>query len=375
MLLSDDPVVEGVIEALTSNLTVTSSNADAPTGSYTIGTHAKRFTCGEALATGLLAMNVITEKRDHHVTVVRHREADVLNATCDALVGTGGRLEAHRGRFDTKAVKPEEPLTMKTDIDSYKTRLSPAGAAYQVVGKSLISKYYAGVVEEGVTPTKADLDLMYDMLYTLFVEHIDAYDNDIPTHTGSATTNYRVSTSLPERVERLYPDWNNPKRNDVDYVTQMFRRAVLLTTAEFYQAVDNVVRSWLPARHHVRSALQKVKDTHSSGRVLHVESPLWRDHLHDLEEELGIPGQVHFVVYQDPHRDRETWRVHAVPMEMESPISPQRTALPWLGLEGEDLHSASGVGQSLYVHPSGTHGAASDYHSALKMALLALGVE
>ena len=55
---------------------------------------------------------------------------------------------------------------------------------------------------------------------------------------------------------------------------------------------------WLPARTVVEDAIKKAKETDSSGEIIVLESGCpWKEHLYDLEKELGVEKPLKYVVY------------------------------------------------------------------------------
>lgn len=73
---------------------------------------------------------------------------------------------------------------------------------------------------------------------------------------------------------------------------------------------------WWPAREIVKTAIMQRKNVHSSGEIVKLEERCpWKDHLLSLESELGITGQIKFVVFHDP---TDTWRVQGIPVQPDS---------------------------------------------------------
>ena len=215
--------------------------------------------------------------------------------------------------------------------------------------------------------TEKDLELLYDRVYRHFIEHIDGNDNGVDPFQGKPTANYFVPSSLPARVARLNPRWNEESGEEV--VARRFTQAMELTCHEFFEAVEQVCASWFPARALVREAVMGAAEVHPSGRVLKLSAGglPWKDHLFDLEEELALKGRFLYVLFQDTMGE---WRVMAVP-ETQGGFS-SRKALPWKGLRDEELSRACHVEGCVFVHASGFIGGNKTEEGIMKMTNAAL---
>lgn len=77
------------------------------------------------------------------------------------------------------------------------------------------------------------------------------------------------------------------------YVTHLlqerFQKASALTGSEFLGKLSYLSEAWLPARSIIQSAFNKRFDAHPSGKVLIFdEFAPWKEHLFELEEEMGL---------------------------------------------------------------------------------------
>ena len=110
-------------------------------------------------------------------------------------------------------------------------------------------------------------------MYDDFIEHIDGIDNGVENRTGDL--NYKVSTTLSSRVRRLNPPWNDAnfdtlknKAGKEKYISDCFLKAVTLTTHEFVECFENMIKVWLPARKIVVKAVEDRFSVHSSGEII-----------------------------------------------------------------------------------------------------------
>ena len=213
---------------------------------------------------------------------------------------------------------------------------------------------------------------LYRKMYDDFVEAIDGHDNGIPLYPGiSDPPAYRSRTDLSSRISFMNPRWNETW-DDADLLAR-FRRASKLAGTEFFERVDDAVESWLPARQLVVDALRartSFEGADPAGRIVLFErAVVWKSHIFELEEELGITEKPLYVVYPD---EANKWRVQAVPVNPESFES--RRALPeaWRGIRDEQLSELSGIPQCVFVHQSGFIGGNHTREGALRMATQAL---
>ena len=59
------------------------------------------------------------------------------------------------------------------------------------------------------------------------------------------------------------------------------------------------LQSWLPARDIVKSAVEQRKDVDPSGEIVKMtQYAPWKEHLHDLEEDLSLSPPIKYVLYE-----------------------------------------------------------------------------
>uniref|UniRef100_A0A023GN45 Putative secreted protein n=1 Tax=Amblyomma triste TaxID=251400 RepID=A0A023GN45_AMBTT len=317
----------------------------------TIGTHNGTFHCDEALACFLLKQ--LAEYKD--ATVVRSRDPAVLD-TCDVVVDVGGVFDPAKKRYDHHQRGFEETMHSLDSSKKWTTKLSSAGLVYVHHGREVIAETLGWKV------TDPNLEKIYDKVYENFMEEIDAIDNGINAYDGEPR--YRINTNLSSRVAHLNPPWNEPNPKP----DEQFQKAMKLTGEEFLDRVHYYATSWIPARELVLSALQQRQKVGEAGSVVILERGgcPWKDHLLALEEELSMPGEVKFVLYQDQNG---SWRVQGVPVTLGS--FECRIHLPekWRGLRDEELSKATGIDGCIFIHSSGFIGGHKTKEGVVEIAM------
>ena len=159
-----------------------------------------------------------------------------------------------------------------------------------------------------------------------------------------------------------------------DTLTAGFQAAIALTGAEFTAALSYLAKSWLPARALVLADLEARKTIDPSGQIVKLTSYCpWKGHLHQLEEELGVSGEVKYILYEDEREKK--WRIQAVGLTPGSFESRKALPVPWRGLRDSQLSEESGIPGGVFVHMSGFIGGNNTYEGALEMAKKALTMD
>ena len=58
-------------------------------------------------------------------------------------------------------------------------------------------------------------------------------------------------------------------------------------------------QAWLPARAHVRAAIERRLEVDASGEIFRLDTFCpWKAHLYELEEELALPKPLKFCIYE-----------------------------------------------------------------------------
>lgn len=156
------------------------------------------------------------------------------------------------------------------------TKLSSAGLVY----KYACTAYYVtngtkrhfgkevlqAEIDEAVSEQK--LETLYQRVYDEFIEALDANDNGVSRYPADVKARYVDKTSLPARVSRLNPRWNETGVN----MQERFLQASALAGGEFRQAVHDIYFSKLPARKLVEEMCAMRFSTHSSGKILKMQT-------------------------------------------------------------------------------------------------------
>ncbi|KAJ2548642.1 hypothetical protein EV175_004750 [Coemansia sp. RSA 1933] len=324
----------------------------------TIGTHNGTFHCDEALACYMLRQ--LDEYKD--AKVVRSRDPAVLE-TCDIVVDVGGVYSHETKRYDHHQREFDEQFS-----ENHKTKLSSAGLIYKHYGKDVIK-----AILDGEKITDAEVDVLHDKIYDVLIEGIDGNDNGISRYPENIEAAYKESTSLPSRVSRLNPWWNQPE-GDMD---ARFAKAMEITGDEFYERVRYYALAWVPGRNIVEQGFNSRSDIDQSGQiVLFDQFCPWKEHLDNIEEEALAKepnsAKLIYVLYPDTANN---WRVQAI---AENPGSfKSRHALPeaWRGVRDNELSERSGIEGCIFVHQSGFIGGNKTRDGALALARKALTMD
>lgn len=217
------------------------------------------------------------------------------------------------------------------------------------------------------------VDMVYEKVYTSFIEHIDGIDNGVGVAETSQPLNYQVSTTLSSRVSYLNASWNDPRCDEVDYVNARFQDAMYLTVTEFIETVLHCIHVWLPARSFVEAAFQERHQIHPSGRILYFPQYCpWKSHLFEVEEahNTSPAQQILFCVYHESTEN--TVRVQAVNTGPGAFTLRKGLNESWRGLRGEELSAKSNIPNCIFVHNAGFVGGNKNYEGALAMAVQSL---
>jgi len=343
------------MSALSSSITagvVTSTLPSLAVPRCILGTHDGSFHCDEALALAMLKL--LPEFSEW--PVLRTRNPDLLKE-CGVVVDVGAVYDPATRRFD------HHQKEFTGVLEGYNTKLSSAGLVYKHFGKDILRHCLE-------TQDEAFVGVIFDKLYTGFMEHIDAIDNGISISDG--TPRYHISTSLSARVGTLNPAWNEAQTGDIQ--NEKFKEAMLLTGTEFVAAIKSLAQHWWPARSIVQEAMDSRLSIHASGQIILLSNACpWKDHLFEVESSLKLsPDQlVLYALYQDTGG---SWRVQAVPQDPNSFKSRKTLPRDWCGLRDDVLSAATGLPGSIFVHTGGFIGGHATKEGAVAMAVQALSL-
>ena len=259
---------------------------------------------------------------------------------------------------------------METFNEEFQTKLSSAGLIYKHFGKDVIAH------ELHWHHHDPKIDIVYLKLYKEFIEALDANDNGISAYPQGIVPKFVDKTTLAQRVARLNPHWNEPPESH-DLETR-FGKAMEMAGQEFLDRLHFVAHGWLPARELVQKAMEtrSILPTEAKGRVIRMDKACpWKDHLFELENEMGIAVDTHGILYVVFPDDTSQWRVQAVPDAPDSFKCRKALPEPWRGLRDAELDAVTGVDAgAVFVHHSGFIGGHRTYNGALAMAIKALSL-
>jgi uncharacterized UPF0160 family protein len=344
--------------------------AAAPATKKAIGTHSGTFHCDEALGCWMLRRTAAFADWP----VVRTRDAEAL-AALPIVIDVGGAYDPAAGRLDHHQRGFGEAFG-----HGHGVKLSSAGLVYRHHGREVVRRVMRDRGADGAEDDAA-VERVYLRVYKTFVKAVDAIDNGVEPYAAAAGAAplgpplYTDGTTLAARVARLNPEWNAPAEAQTNAALDAaFERAVEMAGGEFADEVARVAASWLPARGIVEASVAARAGVDPSGRVVRLESFCpWKEHLYDIEEELGLgdDASVLYVLYED---DRERkWRIQCVAKGPGSFESRRAMPEPWRGLRDAALSAAAGVEGCVFCHASGFIGGADTYEAVLAMARASLG--
>ncbi|KAL4706364.1 hypothetical protein ACJJTC_018463 [Scirpophaga incertulas] len=329
--------------------------------SMKIGTHDGVFHCDEVLACYMLKCLPEFSLAE----IVRSRDPKKLSE-CDIVVDVGADFNHATKRYDHHQREFTGTLSsLRPELGSkYNIKLSSAGLIYTYYGENVIRQF----APKDAPITNDDIQIIYKKVYENFVQEIDAIDNGVPM--TDTEPRYKIRTDLSTRIGRLNPEWNTDQHIDLN---EIFKEAMKVVSQEFEYNVKYLFSSWLPARDLVRRALETRSEVDPSCQILEfTERFPWKDHLFDLEDELGIPHDIYYVIFNDKPN---SWRVQAVPVSPTSFITRKPLMPTWWGVRDDLLSEVSGIDGCVFCHSTGFIGGNVTREGAIKMAVASLNFD
>ncbi len=204
-----------------------------------------RFHCDEVLACYLLLNHT---KAYRGATILRTRDPS-LYSKADILVDVGATFHEKEKRFDHHQRAFEHTFS-----PNFHTKLSSAGLVYKYFGKEIIREALGKMPrkkgsEEKEKEKEKELDAtqiatIHNRVYEVFIEGIDGIDNGIRQYNTEDKPNYRESTNLSSRVNRLNPMWNDEQNDEI--AMEQFKKAMVIAGDDF---MDFIRVSFYPLSH------------------------------------------------------------------------------------------------------------------------------
>lgn len=260
-------------------------------------------------------------------------------------------------------------------------------------GKPIIA-HHASLPEDD-----PDVSLLYEKLYTDFIEAVDANDNGISAYDTEALSAAKIEKRYKDfgvTLASLVGDLNNPdptaQPDEPQDEDSLFAKASKLMGDVFVRKMHHAATSWLPARGTVESAYNSRKtEVHPSGRIIMTPQGgvPWKEHLYNFEkkasggDQVDPANEVYYVLYPENATENAKWRVQCVPVSEGSFVSRKPLPVAWRGVRDEDLdrvmaEEAEKAGKekipegAVFVHASGFIGGHKSKDGALAMAIRGL---
>ena len=304
--------------------------------------------------------------------LVRTRDPAVLQ-TCDTVVDVGGEYNPSTNRYD------HHQRGFETFFPGHKTKLSSAGLVYMHFGLAII---------EQVTglPHGEDTEILFEKIYSDFIEAFDANDNGVNVIAPSALEAAGLTKAFEDRgfsiasvVNRLnypYPRTSNEGKSKDQLQAEedaRFQQASSFVGQQFVLELSDRASAWLPARKAVHTAYTARFKYDPRGRIMVLSEGMpWADHLYTLEQDApvteGVDPQVLYVLFPESADSDSPWRIRSVskvPGGFEN-----RKDMPgaWKGLRDDELSRVSGVPGGIFVHASSFIGGNKTFDGCLEMA-------
>jgi uncharacterized UPF0160 family protein len=312
---------------------------------------------------------------------VRTRDPARL-AECHTVVDVGGEYDPAKNRYD------HHQRTFTTTFPKHTTKLSSAGLVFLHFGRAIIGQHTS------LPQDHPDVTLLYEKLYTDFIEALDAHDNGVSVYDPAAVAAAGLQKRFKDggiNLGSLIGDLNYPDPSPTGEAQDedgRFAKASTFIGEAFLRKLRHASTSWLPARTTVGSVYQSRRESaHPSGRIIILPEGgvPWKEHLYNFEQEAGATeeNQVYYVLYPESATAGSKWRVQCVSLDEGSFESRKPLPESWRGVRDEDLDQlmaaeADKAGKTrippgaIFVHASGFIGGHKTKEGALAMAVRSL---
>ncbi|KAH3663331.1 hypothetical protein OGAPHI_005321 [Ogataea philodendri] len=318
-----------------------------------ICTHSGTFHADESLAVYMLR------------TLKQFKDSDLIRSRKEADWDASDIVVDVSGKYDGKKYFDHHQRDF-SDVfgPGFKTKLSSAGLVYKHYGKQIIK-------ENLEIDNDKEIDFLYDRVYKDFIEAVDANDNGINKYDDQdqLKPNFRDRNfQLSSVVSNLNPSWIiDPTDADFD---KAFEKASEIMGFAFMNYLEYMGKSFLPAKQYVEAAIGSRHEVDPSGKIIVLDRFVpWKEHLYNLEKELGIEGEILYVLFAD---SSSAWRIACVPVSASSFDSRQKLPEPWRGVRDDALSELTGVPGCIFVHAAGFIGGAKSKEAVVKLAQMAL---
>ena len=242
-------------------------------------------------------------------------------------------------------------------------------------------------LRSGLPESHPDVSLLYEKLYTDFVEAFDANDNGVELYDRKAIEGSRkrfkefgvtlaslVSDMnnavddplLPPLVPATSLDISSPQAAE----DSRFLQASALVGTSFVRKLALAHEKWLPARSAVLEAYNSRMDTDASGRVMTLPKGgvPWKEHLYGIEAANPENPSILYVLYPESEEEGSKWRIQAVSVSEDSFESRKALREEWRGVRDSELSAKAGIEGCVFCHASGFIGGNLTKEGALEMA-------
>jgi uncharacterized UPF0160 family protein len=239
-------------------------------------------------------------------------------------------------------------------------------------------------------PAGPDLDLLFEKLYTDFIEAFDANDNGVSVLSPTDLEKSGLSKKFEDRgfsIASVVNRYNytpgaktiadKSKEQQQAEEDERFLKASAFVGEQFILELTDRATAWLPARKAVAEAYNARLQYDPQGRILVLPDGMpWADHLYNLEKESpmpdGVAPQVLYVLFPESIEPGSKWRIRAASKENGGFLNRKDLPDAWKGVRDEELDKVSGIPGCVFVHAAGFIGGNKTFDGALAMAQKAL---